>query len=327
VRVYYFLWQLLGGLRLRRLSRRQEWDVVHHVTFVSDWTFPGASLCRGPFVWGPVASHPPLPRMLRSLFDRRTQLEDLGRRVLRRLSQRFNPLFRMAVARSRIIMAGTPESERGLRPLASCPIVRVAQNRVEAQEIVESSKVPTSEWRFLSAGRLIGLKGFHFAIHAMHRYAALGGSGVLDIVGAGSRCNDLRGLASDLGLEGRVRFRGWLPRQALISEMRECQVFIFPSFEGAGMVVVEALAAGMPVICVQETGPGAYVLHGESGLKVGGTSGPALVENLARALLRVTQDEELFEQLSGGALHAAKTHYTWTKMANLMSDCYRRAAS
>lgn len=75
----------------------------------------------------------------------------------------------------------------------------------------------------------------------------------LKLVLAGMRgfhAKPVEALIGDLDLRGRVRITGWLPREELLDLYRGAQAFVYPSrFEGFGMPVLEALAAGLPVAC------------------------------------------------------------------------------
>jgi glycosyltransferase involved in cell wall biosynthesis len=78
----------------------------------------------------------------------------------------------------------------------------------------------------------------------------------LVICGAGPDAGRIRRRAAELGVTDRTIFTGWLPRRELLQLMREAGVFVFPSLhDDAGWVVVEALAADLPVVCLDRGGP------------------------------------------------------------------------
>ena len=108
-------------------------------------------------------------------------------------------------------------------------------------EKVTSQGPPTA----LFVGRLLPWKGVAIAVRAI---ADAPGWHLL-IVGKGTDERRLR-VVRRLGVGDRVRFLGWLERDEVLSVMREqADVFLFPSLrEEAGMVVVEALTSGLPVI-------------------------------------------------------------------------------
>ena len=75
-------------------------------------------------------------------------------------------------------------------------------------------------------------------------------------------------LIRDLGLEKQVKGERWIPRQNLLALMRQGDTFLFPSLrDGGGAVVVEAMAAGKPVVCMDLAGPGMHVTE-ECGIKI-----------------------------------------------------------
>jgi glycosyltransferase involved in cell wall biosynthesis len=67
-------------------------------------------------------------------------------------------------------------------------------------------------------------------------------------------------------LQSRVVIVPWMQHEDVLKEYAKADLFFFPSFEGAGMVVVEALSNGLPVVCFDNSGPGEIV--GDSDLKI-----------------------------------------------------------
>ncbi len=76
--------------------------------------------------------------------------------------------------------------------------------------------------------------------------------------------------------------------------------FLFPSHEGAGMVVAEALSFGLPVVCLDNCGPGEFICE-NSGFAVPIGSYDNTVSALAAALSKLYQDPTLLESIRNGA--------------------------
>jgi glycosyltransferase involved in cell wall biosynthesis len=125
---------------------------------------------------------------------------------------------------------------------------------------------------------------------------------------------------ADLGLKDTVRLTGWLPREDLYALFRDAFAFIYPStFEGFGLPVVEAMAAGVPSAC-SAIEPLAS-LAGSAALQFDPFSETALLE----ALERLASDDALRRRLAAaGPLRAAD--FSWTKTAEATLAALRDAA-
>jgi glycosyltransferase involved in cell wall biosynthesis len=104
-------------------------------------------------------------------------------------------------------------------------------------------------WRLVAVGRASPEKGFDVLVDAVHLARRGGVEVTLDIVGDGPDRAALEARSARLGLGGAVRFLGSLPRAALYERMASAHAVVVPSRrEGLGLVAVEALALGRPVI-------------------------------------------------------------------------------
>jgi len=142
------------------------------------------------------------------------------------------------------------------------------------------------------------------------------------IVGDGPERNRLERLARELGIENQVRFEGWMPRERLLAKMRACDVFLFASLrDGGGLVVVEAMAAGKPVVCFDLGGPGLHI-NPECGFKVPARDPAQGVRDMAQALGRLASDRHLCAQMGLGALQRARQVYDWDRVAERITMAY-----
>jgi glycosyltransferase involved in cell wall biosynthesis len=110
-------------------------------------------------------------------------------------------------------------------------------------------------WRLVAVGRASPEKGFDVLLDAVHIARRDGADVTLDIVGDGPDRAALEARSTQLGLAGAVRFLGPLSRVALYERMATAHAVVVPSRrEGLGLVAVEALALGRPVIASQVGG-------------------------------------------------------------------------
>jgi glycosyltransferase involved in cell wall biosynthesis len=129
----------------------------------------------------------------------------------------------------------------------------------------------------------------------------------------------LHELRRSLGLEEAVEFPGWIPRDQLYDLYARAWAFIYPSrFEGFGLPILEAMAAGIPMAC-SDVEPMSG-LAGAAAVKFD----PEDVDAIAAAMLRITEDEALRTCLAeAGPRQAAK--YTWKATAEGTLEALRGA--
>jgi glycosyltransferase involved in cell wall biosynthesis len=109
---------------------------------------------------------------------------------------------------------------------------------------------------FLTVGNLVGVKGHNILLKAFARAFKDKHWVRLRIGGDGPLREGLEKLCNDLGIKDQVSFLGYLTREQVLAELRRCDAFVLPSFhETFGVVLIEALACGRPVIATSCGGP------------------------------------------------------------------------
>lgn len=156
---------------------------------------------------------------------------------------------------------------------------------------------------FVAYGRLVEKKGFDMLLRAFRRYIDSGGTGYLSIGGTGPLEKKLHALARTLQLEERVHWAGWIdPANFLAS----ADAFILPSRdEPFGLVLLEAMASGVPIISTRAEGP-LDVLTQESAMLVDIDD----ETGLAAALLEFEHTRDAAQARAEIALDIYRTRYT-----------------
>lgn len=323
VRTYYYLWQFVAWHAARRLCGTVRFDLAHHVTFVNDWLFTFLAFLPVPYVWGPIGSHPTVPSRLSFSWD--TLASDRLRRIFQSVMRSIDPCFAVSAVRASVIVGidrsvgrRFPLSLLGRGKFVAHPAIGVESIPNDAESHWDASE----EFRVLSMGRLVPLKGFHLTIRAFAQFARSRPNAVLVIVGKGPQRPALETLAQQLGVGDRVRFIDWLPRALALKEMERAHLFLFPSFEGGGMVVLEALAHGLPVVCLGYGGPGEMVSD-ECGRVVAVGDPDDTVRNLAGALDDVCRTARVYSHLRIQARKRVAEHYLWENRWKTIQEWYR----
>ena len=159
-------------------------------------------------------------------------------------------------------------------------------------------------FRFLSVGRLVEKKGFPVFFDALALLAKRGRDFQADIVGGGPMDPALRKQAEDLGLAGRIHLAGPQPQERVRQYYDEADAFVLACLEagnrdmdGTPIVLIEAMALGVPVISTPVSGNPELIDSGSSGLLVS----PGDAAALANAMERLMDDPERTRRLAESA--------------------------
>jgi glycosyltransferase involved in cell wall biosynthesis len=157
--------------------------------------------------------------------------------------------------------------------------------------------VPDGTVRILSVSRLDRgdrYKGINLTLEALSLLGDTVPRIEYAVIGDGNDRDHLEGMTRDLGLAGRVRFLGNVSDGELAAAYEACDLFALPStHEGLGIVYLEAMARGKPVVAVRAGGVADAVVHEANGLLLREPSAPALAD----ALFRLATDWELRNRL------------------------------
>lgn len=185
------------------------------------------------------------------------------------------------LGRAQAVVAASEALAREAEALLSWAPGRVGVARMPVASAVPLPLPPHPPLRLVAVGRLAPEKGFDVLLGAMGRLVAGGTDVHLEVVGAGPQQEHLARLALPLG--ARVRWLGPLPRQELDARLAAAHALVAPSRrEGLGLVALEALAQGRPVVASRVGGLPEAVVDGEDGLLVPPGDPAALAAALAR---------------------------------------------
>lgn len=202
---------------------------------------------------------PKLPGLLRGM-DRKLvyTVHDLG------LSQRY---LRPSVRQVAITDAVRDDALRA-RPDADISVIHNGVD-VDGIRLRDQGRIPAAgEFRVVQSARLdAGKKGQDILIKALGELARRGIDDVYaDFIGEGADRAMLEGLARSEGVAGRVTFRGLMTRKEVYAAYADYDLMVHPSrYEGFGLIIAEAMAAGLPVAVPVGGGPYEVVDHGHLG--------------------------------------------------------------
>nr|WP_276698471.1 glycosyltransferase [Methanobacterium formicicum] len=180
-------------------------------------------------------------------------------------------------------------------------------------------------FQILSVGYLIERKGFEYLIKAMPFVLKEHKQARLKIVGSGPMESKLKELIYELNLEGEVEILKNVSDEELLMIYNSADIFVLPSIvdsqgntEGLGVVLLEAMACGLPVIGSNVGGIPDIIENNESGLLVPERDIPSLTG----AILQLTTDHKLRGKLSHSSLNTVKNRFNWDHISESYIDDY-----
>ncbi len=182
---------------------------------------------------------------------------------------------------------------------------------------VETLGVPDGARPVLFVGRLVRQKGLDVLLRAMTLPGTADATVHLLVAGEGAERASLELLAERLGVASRVHWLG--RRDDVAALMKTAAVVVLPSrWEGLSLTLLEAMAAGRPVVATRVQGQADVIEHEQTGLLVP----PESPEALAAALRRVLDAPEAAEAMGRKASEHVAAHFTAAAMAARYAAVY-----
>ncbi|MGH8924445.1 MAG: glycosyltransferase [Acidimicrobiia bacterium] len=246
---YYDRWQLEAARVGAALASDIQFDLVHHVTFASDWARAGVGSMSLPLVWGPIGGGVLPPLRLLTILGIRGMGQEMLRATARAL-MRQRPWYRAAWRNARVVLVQNEETA-GLGGDSS-KITLLPNSTALLTEPREVASHRNKQ--ILVVGRLLPWKGGRLALAALKHVRQPGA--MLVFLGDGSGVDRFRASAARMGLTERVRFEGSLPRDEVLARVASAGVLLHPAMHDESPVAVgEALSLGTPVVCLDRGGP------------------------------------------------------------------------
>ena len=249
--------------------------------------------------------------------------------------ERLDPLTSFALRRMHAVWAvsgftksklvdvcGVPESSVRLLPNALSP-EQTVWLRNGSHGAPASRRVSASILSVARLDRSERQKGIDDVLQALPRVIEQIPEATYAVVGAGGDLPRLQSVARQLSLDRAVKFLGQLTERELLNAYAECDVFVLPSAkEGFGLVFVEAMAAGKPVIAADAGGTSEVVVHGRTGLLVRYGDRDAL----ATALVRLLSDKTLGRRMGAAGRRLAEERFSFEHFLSRFTELFAELA-
>jgi glycosyltransferase involved in cell wall biosynthesis len=262
--VHSALWQWLAAAFAKELHHREQFDCVHHVTYAGLRAPSFMGRLGIPFIFGPVGGGERAPWRIRHGYSLYGLIYDAVRDAANFMIQ-FTPFMTGTFASAERIYVTSRETMRLMpRRFRNKAQIELAIGSEEPAPVI--GRLPPlrrpqdASFRVLYAGRYVDYKGMHLGLPAFARLSETDPAARLTMVGDGPAKRRWQKLAQDLGIATRVEWLPWQDREAMADLYADHDVLLFPAMhDSGGMVVLEAMNHGLPVVCLKLGGPATLV--------------------------------------------------------------------
>ncbi|WP_079721595.1 glycosyltransferase family 4 protein [Salegentibacter holothuriorum] len=308
--IYFYLWQMFIPIFIK--SNKIEFDIAHNVNFHADsfptflWVF------HKPVIWGPINHNEKIPKQY--ILSKREYIKDRIKWVIKNFNWRLDPFMQLAKWKVNLIIGGNSSIQLRL-DLDNRKFLHLSQVGAHAHTKYVKPQKLENEFNFLVVGRFLTIKSFDIAVKAFDQFynklSSFEKNNIkLRIIGQGPLEKSLRSIIGKLDSKSSIQLEGWVNKDEIDNIYRDSSVFVFPSHEGAGMVTIEALSHGLPVICFDNYGAGEFV-NGDCAIKIEYSTYLNSVQSFANAFLKLYSNKDLYSNMSKSAVAHFENSYSW----------------
>ena len=308
---------------VRRLIAEKQIQLVHEINPVSPKMVSLMHDLGVPVLIGPLAggmTYPPAFSHMDSLAGRMVESSVRG---LSNFSNWLIPGKRRAAG----LIVANDRAKSALPPKITGKIFHIPDVGVDLQVWNDRARIESrddNEIRFIYLGRILELKGLQFLIPAFKTIAQQEPRAMLYILGDGPYRQALQDLTHRENLQDRVKFVGWVAADEGVRRLRAADVFVFPSLrEVGGIVLLEAMAVGLPIITTNWGGPAIHVTDA-TGIRVEPASEAAFISGLRDAMLKLATSPTLRQKMGEAGIHRVRGNlYDWNEKTDRFLEIYR----
>jgi glycosyltransferase involved in cell wall biosynthesis len=174
-------------------------------------------------------------------------------------------------------------------------------------------------------GRLVHYKGFDLAIEAFSRVSTKFPNVKLVIVGSGPEKKRLHEMAKDLFDRRSIVFTGFLPRVKVLRLLGQADIFLIPSMKEAGTwVLFEAMACGLPIVCLDYGGP-AEIVDETCSIMIPVGQRVEVIRGIAAALDKLLSRKVLREKMGKASIDKLEADFLWEGKREILNKLYQNA--
>lgn len=328
-RLYYILWQRQAVKIAKQLVKKEKFDLIHHITYVT-CILPTYMYELGiPFLYGPVSGGENTPSVIGYPMNCKQRIIELVR-AASQFFFRSTPNFTKTMNGSNLILVTTDET-KGLIPAKYHNKIQLFQSIGLDDDIFypEPQIKDNKTVQFLVAGRMLYWKGFELAIRSFVKAIDEGCIAELTILGdtennpSYEQHKKYLQKLSGPHLDKEIHFVSNVPHNEMKEFYDRFDCLINCSLRDSGcFIVMEGMSRGLPLICVNTGGPKINTTN-ECAIKIDPAPMGEMINDISKSIIVMTQNKEMRERMGKEARRYAFGTFRISYRTRKMNEFYK----
>lgn len=278
---HYYLWQVWLFFYVKKNISLDNIKLIHHITFVNSWMPSFLVFFNKKFVWGPIGEHPIMPAEYFYNLPPNYYFKDRFKVFVRSFFKYIDVFFRITKLKATSIICINNHVAKffDVKKTTVIPAISIDSKRFLNYQNLKKEKTRT--FNIYWAGNVIYWKGIDLVIDSFIKFSENKHDVKLNIIGNGSDLDRVRKKASK---NSKINFMVKMNQIDLFSFISTQDLFFYPSFEGGGLIVLESMALGKPVLCLNFGGAGEMITNNYNGISLNYTNYKNAIEGFTEKL-------------------------------------------
>ena len=325
---YYREWERRALDKAKEIIAHEKIDIVHKLNMIGYrepsylWEIEDI-----PFVWGPIGGYGATPVAYLKGAPMKVVVKEVLKNIVNYVQLRWQPRVRMAMKQSAAVIGAYKETFEAIRDVYREDVVLINETGAFVDNQAKPHKSDNQLFKLMWVGKYDMRKQLGIAIRTMAELKDKNNIH-LYVVGTGNAedVNRYKKMVEVLGLEKNVHLLGKVPNEKTKQMMQEMDLFFFTSIHDAtATVVLEAISAGLPVVCHDTRGFG-VIVDEKIGRKVAIKNPKNSIKQFAAIIRNLESDRGEVHRLSEWCIKR-RHEISWEANAQKMVDIYNKVAA
>jgi glycosyltransferase involved in cell wall biosynthesis len=316
--IYFYLWQIGIYLKFKKFIKNNNFDFIHHVTFVS-YRFPSfLSLCNVPFIYGPLSGGEEVPIKLRKSFSLKNKIKER----FRDLSNKFisiSPFINMTLKRAIKIIVNTEHTKKKIPKSYHHKTFIELAIAIDEQKSNINQNIDFDEEKLnlCFVGNYEHIKGINIILKIIKKLKIKNHKFFFNFIGSGSLEKYIKENLKKNEFEDCVKIHKKISQDKIFEFMKKNHVLVFPALrDSGGIVLLEAMSVGLPSAILDLGGP-SQIINNECGIVINSKkkNEDEIANDFYFALKEVINDRNKLKHMSVNCLKRVKI-FSWYNKLN-----------